>query len=53
MEFGMQIADFTWNGGAAVPGPALAEHARNAEDAGITEPGKITDLLGATRAELG
>jgi alkanesulfonate monooxygenase len=36
MELGMHIADFTWTGGAAVLGPALAEHARNAEDAGIT-----------------
>jgi F420-dependent oxidoreductase-like protein len=36
MELGMHIADFTWNGGAAVLGPALAEHARNAEEAGIT-----------------
>ena len=36
MEFGMHIADFTWNGGPAVLGPALAGHARNAEDAGIT-----------------
>jgi len=36
MELGMHIADFTWNGGAAVLGPALARHARDAEDAGIT-----------------
>jgi alkanesulfonate monooxygenase len=35
MELGMHIADFTWNGGAAVLGPALAKHARDAEDAGI------------------
>ncbi|HEX3958548.1 MAG TPA: LLM class F420-dependent oxidoreductase [Trebonia sp.] len=36
MELGLHIADFTWNGGPAVLGPALAQHARNAEDAGIT-----------------
>jgi F420-dependent oxidoreductase-like protein len=36
MELGLHIADFTWNGGPAVLGPQLAQHARNAEDAGIT-----------------
>jgi F420-dependent oxidoreductase-like protein len=36
MELGMHVADFTWNGGATVLGPALAKHARDAEDAGIT-----------------
>jgi len=36
MELGMHIADFTWTAGTAVLGPALARHARNAEDAGIT-----------------
>ena len=36
MELGLHIADFTWNGGAASLGPALASHARNAEAAGIT-----------------
>ncbi len=32
----MHIADFTWDGGAAELGPRLADHARSAEDAGIT-----------------
>ena len=36
MELGLHIADFTWNGGAATLGPQLAQHAKNAEDAGIT-----------------
>jgi len=36
MELGLHIADFTWNGGPAVLGPQLAQHARNAEQAGIT-----------------
>lgn len=36
MELGLHIADFTWNGGAAELGPRLAQHAKNAEDAGIT-----------------
>ena len=36
MELGLHIADYTWNGGPAVLGPQLAQHARNAEQAGIT-----------------
>src|SRR5215470_1107420 len=36
MELGLHIADFTWNGGPAVLGRQLAQHARNAENAGIT-----------------
>jgi F420-dependent oxidoreductase-like protein len=36
MELGLHIADFTWNGGAATLGPQLAQHAKNAEAAGIT-----------------
>jgi alkanesulfonate monooxygenase len=36
MEIGMHIADFTWDGGAAKLGQQLADHARSAEDAGIT-----------------
>jgi F420-dependent oxidoreductase-like protein len=36
MELGLHIADFTWNGGAPALGPALAGHARAAEEAGIT-----------------
>ncbi|MDR7277793.1 LLM class F420-dependent oxidoreductase [Catenuloplanes atrovinosus] len=36
MELGLHIADFTWDGGAAALGPALARHARTAEQAGIT-----------------
>jgi F420-dependent oxidoreductase-like protein len=36
MELGLHIADFTWNSGAPALGPALARHARNAEQAGIT-----------------
>ncbi|GAA3905332.1 LLM class F420-dependent oxidoreductase [Microbacterium invictum] len=35
MEFGLHIADFTWQTGAAQLGPALAAHVRNAEAAGI------------------
>ncbi|MFG6444292.1 LLM class F420-dependent oxidoreductase [Microbacterium sp. P06] len=35
MEFGLHIADFTWNSGAPQLGPALARHVRNAEAAGI------------------
>lgn len=35
MEFGLHIADFTWNTGAAGLGPALAAHVRNAEASGI------------------
>lgn len=35
MDYGMHIADFTWNSGAAQLGPALAKHVRDAEDAGI------------------
>ena len=36
MELGLHIADFTWDGGPTDLGPALAAHAKNAEDAGIT-----------------
>ena len=35
MELGLHIADFTWSDGAARLGPALADHVRSAEDAGI------------------
>jgi F420-dependent oxidoreductase-like protein len=35
MEYGLHIADFTWNSGPAQLGPALAKHVRDAEDAGI------------------
>ena len=35
MEFGLHIADFTWNTGPRQLGPALARHVRNAEAAGI------------------
>lgn len=35
MEYGLHIADFTWNSGLAQLGPALAKHVRDAEDAGI------------------
>lgn len=35
MEFGLHIADFTWNSGPTELGPALARHVRNAEAAGI------------------
>jgi alkanesulfonate monooxygenase len=36
VELGLHIADFTWNGGPRALGPALAAHAKNAEQAGIT-----------------
>jgi alkanesulfonate monooxygenase len=36
VELGMHIADFTWDGDAAGLGPQLADHARSAEEAGIT-----------------
>jgi alkanesulfonate monooxygenase len=36
VELGMHIADFTWDGEAAGLGPQLADHARSAEDAGVT-----------------
>jgi alkanesulfonate monooxygenase len=36
VELGMHIADFTWDGEPAGLGPQLADHARSAEDAGIT-----------------
>jgi alkanesulfonate monooxygenase len=35
MELGLHIADFTWNDGTAQLGPALADHVKSAEDAGI------------------
>ncbi|GAA1469241.1 LLM class F420-dependent oxidoreductase [Microbacterium thalassium] len=35
MEFGLHIADFTFDSGPAELGPALARHVRHAEDAGI------------------
>ncbi|WP_438353920.1 LLM class F420-dependent oxidoreductase [Microbacterium sp. CJ88] len=35
MEFGIHIADFTWNSGPERLGSALAAHVRNAEAAGI------------------
>ena len=35
MEYGLHIADFTWNSGHRDLGPALARHVRNAEAAGI------------------
>lgn len=35
MELGLHIADFTWSDGPARLGPALAEHVRTAEEAGI------------------
>jgi len=36
MELGLHIADFTWDDGTRQLGPALAAHARSAEDAGLT-----------------
>ena len=36
MELGLHIADFTFDGGAPVLGPQLAQHVRDAEDAGIS-----------------
>lgn len=36
MELGLHIADFTWDGGVPRLAEALAQHARDAEDAGIT-----------------
>ena len=35
MELGLHIADFTWSDGPARLGPALADHVKSAEDAGI------------------
>ncbi|MFE1665778.1 LLM class F420-dependent oxidoreductase [Microbacterium sp. P02] len=35
MEFGLHIADFTWNTGPSKLGPMLAAHVRNAEASGI------------------
>jgi F420-dependent oxidoreductase-like protein len=35
MELGLHIADFTWNDGPTRLGPALADHVKSAEDAGI------------------
>ena len=35
MDFGLHIADFTYTGGPARLGPALAAHVRNAEASGI------------------
>jgi F420-dependent oxidoreductase-like protein len=36
VELGMHIADFTWSGGPAALGPALAKHVRDGEAAGVT-----------------
>lgn len=36
MELGMQVADFSWDGGPARLGPELAAAARDAEEAGIS-----------------
>jgi F420-dependent oxidoreductase-like protein len=36
LELGLHIADFTWDGGVPELATALAQHARDAEDAGIT-----------------
>jgi hypothetical protein len=61
MELGLHIADFTWNGGAATRDEFLkvASGLRAAGFAatyvfakGITEPEKITDLLGSAVPEL-
>jgi alkanesulfonate monooxygenase len=35
MELGLHIADFTWSDGATRLGPALADHVKSAEDAGL------------------
>jgi hypothetical protein len=35
MQFGLHIADFTFDSGPAQLGPTLARHVRHAEDAGI------------------
>ena len=35
MDYGLHIADFTWNSGPEQLGPALARHVRHAEEAGI------------------
>jgi len=35
MELGLHIADFTWSDGPTRLGPALADHVKSAEDAGI------------------
>jgi F420-dependent oxidoreductase-like protein len=35
MELGLHIADFTWSDGPTQLGPALADHVKSAEDAGI------------------
>jgi F420-dependent oxidoreductase-like protein len=53
----MHIADFTWSGGPAALGPALAKHVRDAELAGLT---RITVMdhfwqigdVGSTDAEM-
>jgi alkanesulfonate monooxygenase len=36
MDIGLHIADYTWSGGPAALGPRLAQHAREAEEAGVT-----------------
>jgi alkanesulfonate monooxygenase len=36
MEIGLHIADYAWTGGATELGSRLAQHARDAEDAGVT-----------------
>jgi alkanesulfonate monooxygenase len=36
MEIGLHIADYAWTGGSAALGPRLAQHAREAEDCGVT-----------------
>jgi len=36
VELGLHIADFTWDGGVPELASALAQHARDAEDVGIT-----------------
>ncbi|WP_250004667.1 LLM class F420-dependent oxidoreductase [Actinoplanes sp. M2I2] len=36
MEIGLHIADYAWSGGSAALGPRLAQHAREAEDVGVT-----------------
>lgn len=36
MEIGLHVADYAWSGGTAVLGPRLAQHAREAEECGVT-----------------
>lgn len=53
MEIGLHIADYAWTGGSAALGPRLAQHAREAEDCGVTRITVMDHLWQMNAYDLG